>query len=69
MPHMPKDHEPWATNDGKHVMVPNFNEMISTIATMTRANARVLEPLGADRAWILSMVRFSAKCDSHNHLC
>jgi hypothetical protein len=29
MPHMSKDHESWAIDDGNHVMVPNFNEMIS----------------------------------------
>jgi len=29
MPHMSKDHESWAVDDGNHVMVPNFNEMIS----------------------------------------
>ncbi len=38
MPHMSKDHESWATNDGNHVMVPNPNDMISTIALMTRAS-------------------------------
>ncbi len=31
MPHMSKDHESWAIDDGNHVMVPNFNEMISII--------------------------------------
>jgi hypothetical protein len=36
---MSKDHEPWATNDGNHVMIPNLSEMISTVATMTRASA------------------------------
>jgi hypothetical protein len=28
---MSKDHESWAIDDGNHVMVPNFNEMISII--------------------------------------
>ncbi len=41
MPHMSKDHELWVANDGNHVMTPNPSEMISTIAPMTRANARV----------------------------
>ncbi len=48
MPHMSKDHEPWATNDGNHIMVPNLNEMISTIVTMTRVSVWVLKPLGVD---------------------
>jgi hypothetical protein len=26
MPHMLKDHESWAIDDGNHVMVPNPNE-------------------------------------------
>jgi hypothetical protein len=38
MPHMSKDHESWATNDGNHVMVPNPSEMISTIALVTRTS-------------------------------
>ncbi len=44
MAYMSKDHVSWVTNDGNHVMVPNLIEMISTIAPMTRTNARVLEP-------------------------
>jgi len=44
MPYMSRDHESWATNDGNHVMVPNPNEMISTIAPMTRANVWLPEP-------------------------
>jgi hypothetical protein len=38
MPNMLIDHESWVANDGKHVMVPNPNEMISTAAPMTKAN-------------------------------
>jgi hypothetical protein len=29
-------------------MVPNLNEIISTIAPMTKASAQVLEPWGVD---------------------
>jgi hypothetical protein len=29
MPHMPRDHEPWAIDDGNHVMVPKLNDIIS----------------------------------------
>jgi hypothetical protein len=39
MPHMLRDHESWAIDDGNHVMVPNPNEMISTVAPMTITNA------------------------------
>jgi hypothetical protein len=44
MLHMLKDHESWAIDDGNHVMVPNPNEMISTIAPTIKANIRVPEP-------------------------
>jgi len=44
MPHMSKDYESWAIGNGNHVMVPNLNEIISTIAPMTRVSAQVLEP-------------------------
>ncbi len=44
MPRMSKDHESWVANDGNHVMISNSNEMISTIARMTRASAWVPEP-------------------------
>jgi hypothetical protein len=33
MPHMSRDHDSWAIDDGNHVMVPNPSEMIS-IATL-----------------------------------
>jgi hypothetical protein len=48
MPHMSKDYESWAIDNGTHVMVPNPNKMISAIAQMTRANAPVLESRGVD---------------------
>jgi hypothetical protein len=38
MPHMSRDHEPWATDDGNHVMVPNLIEMISIVALVIRVN-------------------------------
>ncbi len=38
MVHMLRDHESWVANDGNHVMVPNLNEMISTIAPMISIN-------------------------------
>jgi hypothetical protein len=44
MPHVLKDHESWATDDGSHVMVLNPNEMISTTALMTKASTWVLKP-------------------------
>jgi hypothetical protein len=43
MPHMSKDHESWAANDGNHVMVPNPNEMISIVTPITKACVQVLE--------------------------
>jgi hypothetical protein len=48
MSHMSKDHESWVIDDGNHVMVPNPDEMISTVAPMIRINAWVLEPQGAN---------------------
>jgi hypothetical protein len=36
------------TYDGNHVMVPNPNEMISTVAPIIKANMWVLKPQGAD---------------------
>ncbi len=44
MPHMSRDHDSWAVDDGNRVMVPNPSEMISTTALMTRVNTWVLEP-------------------------
>jgi hypothetical protein len=44
MPHMSRDHESWATNDGNHVMVPNPSEMISIATPMKRTNAQVSKP-------------------------
>jgi hypothetical protein len=44
MPHMSRDHEPWATNDENHIMVPNPNEMISITAPVTGANTWVPKP-------------------------
>jgi hypothetical protein len=44
MPHMLGDHGLWVVDDGNHVMVSNHNEMISTIAPVTRANGCVQEP-------------------------
>jgi hypothetical protein len=44
MPHMSRDHESWATNDGNHVMVPNPNEMISIVALVTRINTWMPKP-------------------------
>jgi len=41
---MSKDHESWVVDDGNHVIIPNLNEMISTIAPMIRVSARVPEP-------------------------
>jgi hypothetical protein len=41
---MSKDRESWAKDDGNHVMVPNLNEMISTIALVTKTNMWVPEP-------------------------
>jgi hypothetical protein len=41
MPHMSRDHESWAIDDGNHVMVPNPNEMIFTTTPLTRTNARL----------------------------
>jgi hypothetical protein len=38
MPHMSRDHESCAVNDGNHVMVPNFSEMISTVSPLIRAS-------------------------------
>jgi len=38
MPHMSRDHEPWATDDGNHVMVPNLIKMISIVALVIRVN-------------------------------
>jgi hypothetical protein len=38
MPHMSKDHESWATDDGNHVMVPNHSEMISTTTLVIKTN-------------------------------
>jgi hypothetical protein len=48
MPHMSKDCESWAKDDGNHVMVPNPNEMISIVTLVTRASMWVLEPQGVD---------------------
>jgi hypothetical protein len=40
MPHMLKNYESWVIlDDGNHVMVPNLNEMISTVTPVTRASA------------------------------
>jgi hypothetical protein len=44
MPHMSRDHESWPADDGNHVMVPNPSEMISTVATMTKASMWVPKP-------------------------
>ncbi len=48
MPHMSRDHESWATDDGNNVMVPNPNEMISTTTPVTRVSTQVLKPRGVD---------------------
>ncbi len=48
MPHISRDHESWATNDGNHVMVPNFNEMISTTTLVTRTYTWWPKPWGVD---------------------
>jgi hypothetical protein len=48
MSDMSRDHESWATNDGNHVMVPNLNETISTVAPVIRASMRMPEPRGVD---------------------
>ncbi len=70
MPHMLKDHGSWVTNDGNHVMVSNPNEMISTVALMTKANAWVLKPQGVDERFDPQRgMRFNVRYNSHNHLC
>jgi hypothetical protein len=48
MPHMTRDHESWAIDDGNHVMVPNLSEMISITTPMTRLNTWVLKPQGVN---------------------
>jgi hypothetical protein len=48
VPHLSKVHKSWVANDGKHVMVPNLNEVNSTTPLVTKANVRVLEPQGVD---------------------
>jgi hypothetical protein len=45
---MSKDHESCVINVGNHVMVPNFCEMISIVAPLTRASMRVPKPQGAN---------------------
>jgi hypothetical protein len=44
MPHMLRDHESWATDDGNHVMVPNLSEMISTVALVTITSTQMPKP-------------------------
>jgi hypothetical protein len=67
---MSKDHDSWATNDGNHVMVPNFSEMISIVTLVTGArHAQVLEPRGVDERLDPQHVRLNARCISHNHFC
>ncbi len=40
MPHMSRDHDSWAIDDGNHVTVANLNEMISITTLVTCACAR-----------------------------
>jgi hypothetical protein len=60
MLHMSKGHESWAIDDGNHVMVPNLNEMISTIAPMIKASTRVPKPRGVDE-------RLDTQCGETQH--
>jgi len=60
MPHMSRNHDPWAIDDGNYVMVPNPNKMISTIALVTGASTWVLEPQGVDE-------RLNPQCGEAQH--
>ncbi len=44
MSRMSRDHESWAINDGNHVMVLNFNEMIPIVAPMIKVSVQVPKP-------------------------
>ncbi len=46
---MSRDHDSWAIDDGNHVMVANFSEMISIITLVTCAGAKTI------RRWIFNM--------------
>lgn len=49
-------------NDEDYIGVPNPIEMFSMATPMTRDNAQIQKPRGANE-WFFNVVRFNAKCD------